>query len=206
LASELAVVPSCSTDAAGSTSCNIGIDPITTLGPILDEGYQWLTQETVIVTVLGIPIIESTAVFTATETNFLDIASITTTNLVGATTTSIETQYVSFITATPSVNGVAAAAVIAGVVIAPALVASPQAIADASAGKTLQQISDEITAAFGITKPTLSQGTVEVLAKFMFAALGGAGVGVGLGNINIGPLWTGPTIPANEPSLTGSSV
>jgi hypothetical protein len=206
LASELAVVPSCSTDAAGSTSCNIGIDPITTLGPILDEGYQWLTQETVIVTVLGIPIIESTAVFTATETNFLDIASITTTNLVGATTTSIETQYVSFITATPSVNGVAAAAVIAGVVIAPALVASPQAIADASAGKTLQQISDEITAAFGITKPTLSQGTVEVLAKFMFAALGGAGVGVGLGNINIGPLWTGPTIPANEPSLAGSSV
>jgi len=42
-AKELAVVPSCSTDAAGSTSCNVGVNPVPTLGPILDGGYQWLT-------------------------------------------------------------------------------------------------------------------------------------------------------------------
>jgi len=43
LAKELVVVLSCSKNAAGSTSCNIGINPVLTLGLMLNGGYQWLS-------------------------------------------------------------------------------------------------------------------------------------------------------------------
>jgi hypothetical protein len=74
---------------------------------------------------------------TTTETNFLDIASITTTDSARAMVTNIESQYVSFITGTLSDNGVPAATVAAGVIICPALIVSLQANTDAAAGKTL---------------------------------------------------------------------
>lgn len=124
----------------------------------------------------------------------------------GVTATSIETQYVSFITATPSLNGNAAAAVIAGVVVAPALVASLQTIADAAAGKTLQQISDKINTVFGLKKALLTPGDLQTLAKYLIASIdGGVVAGVLLKPITIGPLWTETTILANVPSLTITS-
>ncbi len=208
LGGELAIVPSCSTNAAGSTSCNIGINPVPTLGPILDGGYQWLTQETVTHTVFGLPIVEPTEVFTATETNFLDVTTRTTTDTAGVTVTNIETQYVSFITATPSANGVAAAAVIAGVVIAPALIASLQTIADTAASKTLQQITGEITAAFGLKKATISSGDAQTLAKYISLAVGGvgiAGVVFPLKPVTIAPFWTATMMPTSELSFTTTS-
>jgi hypothetical protein len=206
---ELAIVPSCSTDATGSTSCNIGINPIPTLGLTLDGGYQWLTQETVTYTVFGLPIIEQTEVFTATETNFLDVTTITATDTAGVTVTNIETLYVSFITATPSANGVPAAAVVAGVVIAPALIASLQTIADTAAGKTLQQITDEITAAFALKKATIASWDAQTLAHYLFYAVGGAaavgGIVVALKPVTIVPFWTATTISMNGPSFTTTS-
>lgn len=63
-----AVEPSCITDAAGSTSCNVGINPVATYGTI-DGGYQWLTPEVTATTISGELSTETIHVFTATETD-----------------------------------------------------------------------------------------------------------------------------------------
>jgi hypothetical protein len=64
----LAVEPSCTTDATGSTSCNVGINTVPTFAS-LDGGYQWLTDEVTTTSISGSLITETIPVFTATETN-----------------------------------------------------------------------------------------------------------------------------------------
>lgn len=63
-----AVAPSCVTNAAGSKSCNVGVNPVPTFVS-LDGGYQWLTEEVETTSVSGTKITETVPVFTATQTN-----------------------------------------------------------------------------------------------------------------------------------------
>jgi hypothetical protein len=63
-----AIQPSCVTNAAGSTSCNVGINTVPTFAS-LDGGYQWLTDEIETTSVSGALTTETVPVFTATQTN-----------------------------------------------------------------------------------------------------------------------------------------
>jgi len=63
-----AVAPSCVTDAAGSSSCNIGVNPVPTFAS-LDGGYQWLTDIITTTSVSGALTTETVPTFTAKETN-----------------------------------------------------------------------------------------------------------------------------------------
>jgi hypothetical protein len=195
-----AIEPSCITDAAGSTTCNVGINSVPTFGPI-DGGYQWITQEVDATTVSGLLTTQTIGVFTATQTNFLDVIPMTTTDSAGAPTTTIETQYVSFITAVPTLNGAVLDAVIAGVVIAPALVVALQGVADVAVGKTVQQIAQEISDAFALQKAMLTPGDLQVLATYIFNLVAVAGVLVA-----IQPLMTGATVPLSAASSLSISI
>lgn len=104
--------------------------------------------------------------FTAKETNFLSSMPITTT-VSGKPTTTTSTEYVSFVTATPMVNGKTEGAVVAAVVIAPALVASVQKVADGASGKTVDQLVSDLTTAFNGQKVTLTQGELTTLATYL---------------------------------------
>lgn len=117
--------------------------------------------------------------------------------------TMVTTQYVSFITATPTVNGAAAGAVIAGIVIAPALIASVQTVTDAAAGKTVGQIADELSKTFG-QKATLTPGDLQGLANYVLnAVILAAGA-----KAIVSAYWTGATAPlgaTNTNTETSSS-
>ena len=63
-----AIQPSCVTNAAGSTSCNVGVNTVPTFAS-LDGGYQWLTDEVQTTSVSGALTTETVPVFTATQTN-----------------------------------------------------------------------------------------------------------------------------------------
>jgi hypothetical protein len=123
----------------------------------------------------------------------LYVSSVTVTNN-GAPSTTVETQYVSWITAILTINGDAAAgAVIAGVVIAPALIGSIQTVADAAAGKTVVEIIDELTSALG-GKATLTTGDLQGLANYILNAVAAAAAFEGA-KVLVSAYWTGPTAP-----------
>jgi hypothetical protein len=124
----------------------------------------------------------------------------------GAPSTTVETQYVSWITAVPTINGAAAGAVIAGVVIAPALIGNIQTVADAAAGKTVVEIMDELTSALG-GKATLTPGDLQGLANYILNAVAAAAAFEGA-KILVSAYWTGPTAPltaTQTATSTGSS-
>ena len=134
----------------------------------------------------------------------LDVSSVTVTNH-GALSTTVETQYVSWITAVPTVNGVAAGAVIAGVVIAPALIGGIQTVADAAAGKTVVEIIDDLTSVLG-GKAVLTPGDLQGLANYILNAVAAAAAFEGA-KVLVSAYWTGPTAPltATQTATTTSS-
>jgi hypothetical protein len=134
----------------------------------------------------------------------LDVSSVTVINN-GAPSTTVETQYVSWITAVPTVNGVVAGAVIAGVVIAPALIGSIQTVADAAAGKTVVEIIDDLTSALG-GKAILTAGDLQGLANYILNAVAAAAAYEGA-KVLVSAYWTGPTAPltATQTATTTSS-
>lgn len=128
----------------------------------------------------------------------LDVVSVTVTNN-GATSTTVQTEYLSWITATPTSNGGGAGtAVIAGVIIAPALIATVQKVADGASGKTVSQIADDLRSAFKTSKILLTPGDVQGLAVFIGAAVAANGA-----KVIISVYWTGPTAPLTA-TVTGS--
>jgi hypothetical protein len=111
------------------------------------------------------------------------------------TSPTVETQYVSFITATPTVNGAAAAAaVVAGVVIAPALIGSIQTVADAAAGKTVQMIAQELADIFKLRKVTLTPGDLQSLSNYVLNAVTAAAAVKGA-KLAVSAYWTPATAP-----------
>jgi len=98
----------------------------------------------------------------------------------------------------------ATAAVIAGVVIAPALIPSIQIVADSAAGMTIAEIADELRNTVG-TK-ALEAGDIQGIATFIFTAILGQGIAGFLYPIIIRPYWIGPTAPltATVTSTTAS--
>ena len=63
-----AIQPSCVTNAAGSTSCHVGVNTVPTFAS-LDGAYQWLTDEVQTTSVSGALTTETVPVFTATQIN-----------------------------------------------------------------------------------------------------------------------------------------
>lgn len=110
-----AILPSCVTLTSGSTSCNIGINPVPTLDPSLDGGYQWISIEPTTIVNSGTVIATDEGVWTKSETNYVSIIPVTTT-IGGSIVTSTSTGYFDFITET-AVAEAGGGAVIAAVVI-----------------------------------------------------------------------------------------
>jgi hypothetical protein len=106
-----AIQPTCTT-IGSSTSCNVGINTVPPL-VTLDGGYQWLTIELTTTTESGSTLTTNEAVWTASQTSYLGVESITTTAANGATTVSTSTEYISFITTTTAPAGAAPTALIA---------------------------------------------------------------------------------------------
>lgn len=200
-----AIEPSCTTNAASSSSCNVGVNPI--LSPednTIDSGHQWVTVQESVTTISGTRTTKYISTFTATQTNFLTQHPITTTNEAGAAIITTTTEYVSFITSTPAAQdgggggeAAAAAAIIIGIIIAPALVESLQAIVDSAAGKTIEEIGEEIAKSVG-KKANLSPGDIQLIARYAYAALGAA-AGVG---VVVYPLWMSNAVSATITSIT----
>jgi hypothetical protein len=135
----------------------------------------------------------------------LDVQSTTITNN-GVLSTAVETHYVSFITATPTINGVAAgSAVIAGVIIAPALVGTVQTVADAAAGKTVQQIAQQLTTALGFQKAAMTAGDIQLLSRYILNAVAAAAALEGA-KVLVSAYWTGATAPLTATTNTMSST
>jgi hypothetical protein len=110
----------------------------------LDGGYEWLTVQPTTITESGSTLTTNEAVWTAVQTSYLDVETVTTTATNGATTVSTSTAYVSFITTTTAAAGAAPTAVIAAAIIVPALIATLQPIVDSAGGKTAEAIASEI--------------------------------------------------------------
>lgn len=165
-----AISPRCTTDTTGSTSCNVGVNPVPTFQS-LDGGYQWLSAELITETdSRGVIKTTTSRSWTAVETNFLTASVSTKTN--GADTiTTTTTSYVSFITAQPTVNGNVGDAVIAGVVLAPAIVAAVQAVTDGAAGMTVEEVASRLSSALELKKVTLTAGDLQRLSNFILNAV-----------------------------------
>lgn len=110
-----AILPSCITLTSGSTSCRVGINPVPTLGPSLDGGYQWISIEPTTIVDSGTVVATDEGVWTKSETGFVLIVPVTTT-IGGSVVTSTSTAYFDFITEI-AVAEAGGGAVIAAVVI-----------------------------------------------------------------------------------------
>jgi hypothetical protein len=145
-------------------------------------------------------------VFTATETNFLDVSQITTTDTAGGAITTAETQCVSFITTTPTLTstnggggGTAVAVIAAVVIIAPAVIGIIQTVADGIAGQTVEQVTHDLMSSFSSSGRTIIPGTVEMMARYLIAAFG-------VGIVGIGAYLEGPAITTDNPTTTTFSM
>ncbi|KAL3418719.1 hypothetical protein PVAG01_10435 [Phlyctema vagabunda] len=87
------------------------------------------------------------AVWTAIQTSYLDVITVTTTDTNDVTFTSASTQYMSFVTTTTGAAGTAPTALIVAAVIAPASIAPLQPIVDIASGKTVAALGTEILSA-----------------------------------------------------------
>lgn len=90
-----------------------------------------------------------------------------TTTVSGKPTTTTSKEYFSFVTATPLADGKAESAVVAAVVIAPALVPSIQKVVDGAAGKSVQQLVSDLTTVLSGQKITLTSGELTTLATYL---------------------------------------
>ena len=197
-----AINPSCIT-IAGSASCGVGINPPTSA--TLEGGYQWLSEESITTSVSGTLTTEGGVGFTASQTNFLDVTQITTTNSVGATVTSSSTDYFSFVSATPtpstgSGGGGATGPIIIALIMAPATVTMLEPVGEGIATKTVQQLAEEITNIFKKNKLQVTAGTVQKVAQYLKAASvpGGAFI------LNV--YMSGATITADPITSTPTST
>jgi hypothetical protein len=209
-----AIPPTCTTLPGGSSSCIVGINTVPPL-ITLDGGYQWLTVEPTTTTESGSTLTTNKAVWTATQTSYLDLISITTTASNGATTVSVSTEYVSFITTTTASAGAAPTVLIAGAVIAPALLGSLQPIVDGAGGKTAEDIGSEILSKFAneTFNAAITEGEATQLGEAILV-LGGTAAGVYipfalqpyLANINVAPVGPQKSPSANSPTTATSSA
>jgi hypothetical protein len=212
-----AIQPTCIPFQGGSTSCNVGINTLPSLVS-LDGGYEWLTFQPTTITESGSTLTTNEAVWTAVQTSYLDVETVTTTATNGATTVSTSTAYVSFITTTTAAAGAAPTAVIAAAIIAPALIATLQPIVDSAGGKTAEAIASEIVSTSvqsGVvltTEEATQLGTV-ILAVGLLGAAGTANhlyqtfpLTPYIGNINVAPNAAPNSAPASLSASTTSSA
>jgi hypothetical protein len=207
-----AIQPTCTTLQGGSTSCNVGINTLPSLVS-LDGGYEWLTVQPTTITESGSTLTTNEAVWTAVQTSYLDVETVTTTATNGATTVSTSTAYVSIITTTTAAAGAAPTALIAAAIIAPALIATLQPIVDSAGGKTAEAIGSEIVSTLAQSGVVLTLDEATQLATVILAVgvLNTAGPAIHLyqsfqltpyiGNVNVAP-----NPPLVSVSTTSSAV
>ncbi|KAI9854925.1 MAG: hypothetical protein M1824_006494 [Vezdaea acicularis] len=167
-----AIRPGCTNLAGGSTSCHVGVNPVPP-DPALAGGD--LSPTTITLTESGSVTTIASETWTASETNFLGVTTISSTDSAGSTVATTSTQYISFITTTQSSDGAVGSAVIGGVVIAPALVPLLQTIADSAAGKSTEDLTNAVSLALTGAKVVLPQGDITRIVQTIaaVAALGG---------------------------------
>lgn len=176
------IPPGCNTDATGSASCHVGVKPVPTFQS-LDGGYQWLTDEVLTETdSRGVIKTTTSHSWTATETHFLTAVIETTTHGADIVTTTT-TSYVSFITAQATIDGTVGDAVIAGVILAPAIVAAVQTVTGGAAGKTVQEVASKLSSVLELQKVTLTAGDLQRLSNWIINAVAAAGAGKAAYNI-----------------------
>lgn len=161
-----AIAPSCTTLASGSTTCNVGINSLPTLGPSLDGGYQWISIEPTTIMDSGTVIATDEGVWTNTQTDYVTVAPVTTT-VSGSTITSTSTGYFSFITETAV--GQAGGPVIAAVVIAPAVIPALQPVADSivASTATVTSIANQIVKQLGAAGFVISSADATNMATVL---------------------------------------
>ena len=164
-----AIAPACTTLSNGLTTCNVGVNTVPPLVS-LDGGYQWLTVEPTTITLSGSTVSTNEAVWTAIQTSYLDVITVTTTGTNGVTSTSASTEYISFVTTTTGSAGAAPTAFIVAAVIAPALIVSLQPIVDEAGGKTVAALGTEILSALAKGNILLTAYEAEQLGAVIIAA------------------------------------
>ena len=199
-----AIAPGCVTLDGGSTSCHVGVNPVPSDPALAGETAALaggdLSLTTLTLSQSGSIATLASATWTASETDYLGISTISSTVPGGSTVVTTSTQYISFITAMPTDNSAAGVAVIGGLIIAPALIPPLQDIAKNAARKSTSDIVSDINSAFArLKKPLLTAGDVELLADFLKTAAIGASVGAA---VELAPFMNGLDVSITVTSTT----